>query len=421
MNRRFAPGSAASTLLLVLFLGVLAARCTTVPIGPDTPVRVPTATPRQVIFGPTPTRASGNDVASNPGGGIPELVTKPPVPRTTYQGCPAQGDGGDPELNRLKNRVDTGEWRRASVAAVLALTWPKNIEYKRHSSWTAADRAAVARYEGLPLQLEGYLAGAKTQGPESCNCHAVDYVDFHLWLVDSPNKPRSQSVVVEVTPRMRAQHPGWTIDRLRTLMTSQTRIRVSGWLLMDQEHPDQIGKTRGSIWELHPILEIEVAQIGGWAPLDNATSAPIPAQPVPTQPDEPPPIVDTPEPGLVTPTPNAAGTGASSTAVQITRIVYDGAKANESDEYVEIRNTGATPVTMDGWTLSDAADHVFRWNAFTLQVGQTIRVYTGEVHRDSGGFSFNSGQPIWNNKGDRAYLRDVQDNIVATFRYGASP
>ena len=39
--------------------------------------------------------------------------------------------------------------------------------------------------------------------------------------------------------------------------------------MMDPEHPDQIGKTRGTIWEIHPITKIEVEQNGGWVTLDS--------------------------------------------------------------------------------------------------------------------------------------------------------
>src|SRR5204863_1553168 len=98
------------------------------------------------------------------------------------------------------------------------LTWPKGIEQQRRSDWSAGDRAAIAAYEGLPLQIEGYLLLARAQGPESCNCHSVDDVDFHIWMADAPDKDRTQSVVIEATPRVRAFHPGWTIERLRTLV-----------------------------------------------------------------------------------------------------------------------------------------------------------------------------------------------------------
>ena len=405
-------------LFTVLLIGVFAA-CTSTPVSQG-PANGPTGQGWQYA-GPSPTSQPTGGITRRSLGQSPSGGQARPQPVTgTFQGCPAQGDGGDPELNQLKNRIDVGAWQPVTIASVLALTWPQSIERQQRSSWSASDRAAIAKYEGLPLELEGYLAGAKEQGPESCNCHSVDQVDFHLWIVDSTDKQRDQSVVVEVTPRIRAQHPGWTIERIRSLVDNQTKVRISGWLMMDPDHPDQIGKTRGTIWEIHPIVDIDVAQMGGWVALDHSTSAPPPGTPVPTQPNEPPPVFETPEPGVVVPTPNANGVGNSSSAVQITSIFAKGTGSGQPDEYVEIQNAGSDPVVMDGWSLHDAADHTFTWGQFTIQGGQTIRVYTNEVHQDTGGFSFQSSQPIWNNSGDTAYLLDGGGNIVATFHYGKS-
>jgi hypothetical protein len=40
--------------------------------------------------------------------------------------------------------------------------------------------------------------------------------------------------------------------------------------MLDQEHPEQLEKTRGTLWELHPIIEFEVRQGGDWVPLAEA-------------------------------------------------------------------------------------------------------------------------------------------------------
>ena len=114
------------------------------------------------------------------------------------------------------------------------------------------------------MQVEGYLAGAKKQGPESCNCHSANDVDNHLWVVASPNQDRTQSVVAEITPRVRAMHPGWAFSRVSALVDGETKVRISGWLLFDQEHPDQVGKTRGTIWEIHPIIAFDVLRGNTW-------------------------------------------------------------------------------------------------------------------------------------------------------------
>src|ERR1044071_3340113 len=44
-----------------------------------------------------------------PRGGFPEMKDKPPPKEVVYKGCPPEGDGGDPALNRLKNRVDEAQ------------------------------------------------------------------------------------------------------------------------------------------------------------------------------------------------------------------------------------------------------------------------------------------------------------------------
>ena len=53
------------------------------------------------------------------------------------------------------------------------------------------------------------------------------------------------------------------------IVKKKQRVRISGWMMLDPEHPDQVGKTRGSIWEIHPIMKIEVNQNGSWVDLDS--------------------------------------------------------------------------------------------------------------------------------------------------------
>lgn len=82
---------------------------------------------------------------------------------------------------------------------------------------------------------------------------------------------RTKSIVVEITPALRAQHFNWTIKRLEFIDREEYRVRVSGWLLLDPDHPDQVGKTRGTIWEVHPIMSLEVQRAGEWLSLDDFT------------------------------------------------------------------------------------------------------------------------------------------------------
>ena len=206
--------------------------------------------------------------------GLPLISVKPAPTEISFRGCPPEGDGGDRELNLLKNRVDQGNYVPVELSAVLALPWPKSVERVPRRRWYSEDAQSVATYEGIPLSLEGHLAAAREEGPESTNCRdqQPETRDFHLWLVGSPGQDRSSSMVVEVSPRVRASHPGWTIETIEDLVHTGQRVRISGWLMLDPEHPDQVGKTRGTIWEIHPIMNIEVMRGDSWAPLESIAS-----------------------------------------------------------------------------------------------------------------------------------------------------
>jgi hypothetical protein len=207
---------------------------------------------------------------------LPYLAQKPAPQSSTYQNCPPRGDAtGDQDLNFLKNRIDIAPagWIPVDLGAVLDQTYPTTVHRRHRAVWTPSDLAAVTRYEGLPISVIGYFAGARDEGTESCNCHVNDpsMFDIHTWLTQDPvvNMDRTHAVVAEVTPRLKPAHPNWTQAAIQRLAKQGTKVRVSGWLLLDQEHPEQLGKTRGTLWEIHPIMEIEVWQNGQWVPLDQ--------------------------------------------------------------------------------------------------------------------------------------------------------
>ncbi len=213
-------------------------------------------------------RATNASVA----GALPYLAQKPTPREITFDQCPPNGDGPDQELDRLKNRVDEGSYIPVSYAAIDTLPWPRSVDREQRSRWSRTDRAAVARYEGIPVSLEGYLAGAKVEGPEATNCHAADTKDrdWHIWLTGRRGTDRSGSIVVEATPRVRVAHSGWRFSAVRNAARDGDRVRISGWLMLDPDHPEQLGKTRGTLWEIHPIMKIEIQRNGRWVNLDSA-------------------------------------------------------------------------------------------------------------------------------------------------------
>lgn len=210
-----------------------------------------------------------NGPSASPGA-FPGNDAHPQPQEITFQGCPPGGDGGDQALNILKNRVDNGEngtFHDVSLDTLINLSYPQDIGRTRRSNWSQSDVDAVNQYEGIAVRTVGYIAGVRHEGTESPNCHALDARDFHVWLVPNQGDPRSKSMVVEVTPRVRDQRSGWTDSALASLTGQQ--VRISGWLLMDQEHPEQLGQTRATLWEIHPIIHIEVNQGGSWQSIDG--------------------------------------------------------------------------------------------------------------------------------------------------------
>ena len=202
---------------------------------------------------------------------LPEMPNKPQPLLRSFNGCAPEGTGGDPALNRLKNRVDEGQYFAVPFEAIEKLEWPKTIEWRHRADWSSDDTAAVSRYEGIPVSAEGYIAGARQEGEESPNCKRTEpaFHDFHIWLTRTAGEDRTQSIVVEMTPGVRAQHRNWTTEVLGRIVKDRLKVRISGWLLLDPEHPDQVGKTRGTIWEIHPVMKFEVEQNGRWVGLDD--------------------------------------------------------------------------------------------------------------------------------------------------------
>ncbi len=173
---------------------------------------------------------------------------------SAYADCPAEGDGGDPVLNAAKNRTDKPATPAAmDVEQIRRL--PTVHTRSPRARWSTAQRRLVLDMEGRGVVVVGYLAGVKEEGPESANCHG-DGRDFHLYLTAGPRDDKAASIIIEITPRQHA--PAWTLAALRRLVKQHTEVRVTGWLLYDQEHGSEVGKSRGTVWELHPITGIEV-------------------------------------------------------------------------------------------------------------------------------------------------------------------
>ena len=174
--------------------------------------------------------------------------------------CPAAGlalSPGGREFARLKNRL---------------LPPPGPQDFDENVSLEALLRPGEDRgrwSESRAGRIEGYVVEVVEGGIEAANCYAYDERDVHIHVAPRADAPRSEWVVVEVTPRARSWVIEWGRDWSAAALRSELigrRCRFEGWLLFDREHADESentapgsrGNWRATAWELHPVTSIEV-------------------------------------------------------------------------------------------------------------------------------------------------------------------
>jgi hypothetical protein len=202
---------------------------------------------------------------------------KPVPPQTTFVGpdgeCGPTGDGGDTFTNLRKNRTDAApSYHEVTWKAIQSLPYPNAA--KSLAQWTPAEMAQIQPYEGVPVTVVGYIVKIKVEdggAGESTNCHFAnpDEVDWHVPFAEHTGDAEATSVVIETTPRIRKSHPNWTPEKLASWVGSQAPVRVSGWTLFDPEHRAHLGKFRSTLWEVHPVIKIEVFKNGQWVDADT--------------------------------------------------------------------------------------------------------------------------------------------------------
>ena len=186
-----------------------------------------------------------------------------------FHGCEPACQGRDPYLNSLKNR-DKPPTTPMPVYTVnkLYLVTPRLPNRKvPRSKWTQQQRDLAAKWESKPVAVVGYLVHPPAfEDPEACNCNSPTYRDYHMWLGPTPNASRKLTMVVEISPRAWPAHPTWqnATATLKQVVQNKEKVRVGGWLTWDQEHQAQVGQTRRTLWEIHPIHQIQVFRGNQW-------------------------------------------------------------------------------------------------------------------------------------------------------------
>jgi hypothetical protein len=193
------------------------------------------------------------------------------------QGIPREGKGGDPLLNAQKNRNTAPTTvKQMTVQEIIGL--PHDVldaEGRRNrDKWSGSATSYAEKVESQGVILDGFLVRAKESGLESANGYVDSLRDFHIWISDAAGDEKASSVIVEMTPRWKAIHPEWRLRYLTALSRTHARVRVTGWLLWDEEHASEVEKSRGTQWEIHPITKFEVFSSGQWRSLSEEGGIP---------------------------------------------------------------------------------------------------------------------------------------------------
>jgi len=113
-----------------------------------------------------------------------------------------------------------------------------------------------------------------------------------------------------------------------------------------------------------------------------------------------------------------ATTAEAASPIQFGRIYYNAPGTDRATnlsvngEYVVIKNLGNTARSLTGWTVRDAANHVYKFGTFTLGAGKTVVLRTGKGTNTSTTRYWGLGYHVWNNTGDKAYLRTAYGTSI---------
>jgi hypothetical protein len=138
---------------------------------------------------------------------------------------------------------------------------------RQRKNWYPSARLYAEEKESMGVRVTGYLLRARQSGIESANGYIDSLRDYHLWIADKPTAERGTTMIAEITPRWKTIFPEWRLRAFKRLADQKAKVRVSGWLLWDQEHGSQVDRSRGTSWEVHPVTMFEVWTNNEWREL----------------------------------------------------------------------------------------------------------------------------------------------------------
>jgi len=91
----------------------------------------------------------------------------------------------------------------------------------------------------------------------------------------------------------------------------------------------------------------------------------------------------------------------------------DRSNTSLDNEWVSLINSGSKSVNLNHYTIRDAANHVYTFGNVTIAAnGGRLWLHTGKGTNTTTNRYWGSGNYIWNNTGDTAYLRNASGTAV---------
>ena len=111
-------------------------------------------------------------------------------------------------------------------------------------------------------------------------------------------------------------------------------------------------------------------------------------------------------------------------AMRLAKVQYDppgdddGSNTSLNKEYVQVRNAGAKPWTLTGWSIRDVSGYKFAFpEGFTVQPGDTVTIHTGSGKNRALHLYWGQGSYVWNNTGDKVTFKNSSGKVVDTCAY----
>jgi hypothetical protein len=118
---------------------------------------------------------------------------------------------------------------------------------------------------------------------------------------------------------------------------------------------------------------------------------------------------------------------AAPATVYIYKVYYNspgsdtGSNSSLNAEYVVIKNGDDVAHSVSGWTVRDAAGHVYKFDTLRLGAGRQAIIHTGKgtsyTTTVSTHLYWGRGWDVWNNTGDNVILRRADGSLKDTCSY----